>query len=89
MANKQGGGCNKRQHKKDRVTAGATTRRNKERRAKTHKTRMEKLKRKQEKRTKKLTEKLKESGIEWKVNKDRRPSYEIRYMQKRLREVLR
>jgi len=80
MAGKTGGSCDKARHKKDSGAAFGATRKNKERRAKTHANRMVKLERKQERQIAKLVEKLKTKGVEWIRKEGRRRSMEIKYL---------
>ncbi len=63
------------------------TQENKARRTTTHISHIAKLRRKQMRRIQKLVDKLKAKKIEWKPNMERRLKYEIRYMQKKLREL--
>jgi len=88
MANKQGGGCKKKQHKKDPIRASITTRKNKERRAATHARRMKKLQAKLEKRISKLVTELEARGIKWERKEGRRRSYEIKHLKRRLKKVM-
>ena len=88
MAKQQGGGCSKRQHKKDAVTASVTTRKNKERRAKKHERWTKKKEAKLEKRIDKIIKELETRNIKWERKEGRRRSLEIKYLKQRSKKVM-